>query len=139
MAVSTGAMEIFSRAIPRVSAAIWGSVVVTPWPISVLADMMYREPFSFIFTRTEVVEGVPVSLLKQAMPLPQRFPSSSVQRSGRSFQPMLAAAVSRHSFTAMVCMISPVMPTSPFCSTFFSRSSRGSIPNFSAIRSICRS
>ena len=56
--------------------------------------------------------------------MPQRFPSSSVQRSGRSFQPMLAAAVSRHSFTAMVCMISPVMPASPFCSTFFSRSSR---------------
>ena len=35
--------------------------------ISRLADQIYREPFSFIFTTQEVVEGVPVSLLKQAM------------------------------------------------------------------------
>jgi len=40
MAVSTGAMETFSRSMDSAWAAICGSVVVTPWPISVLPAMM---------------------------------------------------------------------------------------------------
>ena len=120
----------------RASAANWGMVVVTPWPISRLADQMYTEPFSFIFTMQEVVEGVPVSLLKQAMPLPQRLPSSSTQRFGRLSQPMFLAAARRHSSTAQVEMISPVMPTSPSWRQLWSRRARGSIPSFRAMMSI---
>jgi len=65
---------------------------------------MVKEPFSLSFKTVEVVEGVPVSLQKQAIPLPANLPSWVVQFSGLSYQPIFLAASYKHSLTAMLCI-----------------------------------
>src|SRR5262249_57334550 len=85
-------------------------------------------------------EVVIVLLITPATPLPLTFPESSREACSlpRS-HPTASAARFTHSDIPTDTSLSPVTNTSPSCTKFFNRSSKGSIPNRLAMSSICNS